>query len=194
MAVPVVIVAVRVALDVDAARHDEIAVLDVDDLDLRPIEARQHRTGHDLVDRADHRRPAAEIEHPIDGVDQRVELVGAEQDRDFEVIANAPGDFDDAPLMRRIERDQRLVEHQQARLADERLAEQHELALAARQFADRAAGEVARADLVERPVDLAPRRLVEPDEAEPAADRRGWRRRPSRSAWNPATAPRLCGM
>jgi hypothetical protein len=34
-----VIVAVRVALDVDSAGHDEIAVLDADHLDVRPIEA-----------------------------------------------------------------------------------------------------------------------------------------------------------
>src|SRR5271167_4031965 len=85
MASPMVIVAVRVALDVDVAGHDEIAVLDVDDLDVRPIEARQHRAGHDLVDGADHRRSAAEIKHPVNGVDQRIEFVGAEQDRDFEV-------------------------------------------------------------------------------------------------------------
>src|SRR5271167_3498370 len=45
VAVPVVIVAVGVAFDVDVAGHDEIAVLDVDHLDLRPIETRQHRAG-----------------------------------------------------------------------------------------------------------------------------------------------------
>src|ERR1700733_130251 len=74
--------------------------------------------------------------------------------------------------MRRVERDQWLVEQQQARPADERLAQQPPLTLAARQFADRAARELARAHFVERPVDLAPRRLVERDEAEAAADRR----------------------
>src|SRR5271170_7004060 len=122
MAVPVVIVAMRVALDVDVAGHDKIAVLDVDDLDVRPIEAREHRSGDDVLDGADHRRTPAEIEHPVDGVDQRIELVGAEQDRDLEVVADASGDFDHALLMRRIERDQRLVEHHEARLADEGLA------------------------------------------------------------------------
>ena len=115
--------------------------------------------------------PAAEIENPVDRVDQRIELVGAEQDRDLEIVADAPRDLDHALLVRRIERDQRLVEQQQARPAEQRLAQQHPLALAARQFADRAPREIARADFVERPVDLAPRRLVEPDEAEAAADR-----------------------
>ena len=166
-----VVVAMRLALDVDVARHDEIAVLDAHDLDLRPVEARQHRPGDDLVDRADHRRAAAEIEHAVDRVDQRIELVGAEHDRDLELVADAPRDLDDALLMRRIERDQRLVEQQQPRPAEQRLAQQHPLALAAREFADRAAGEVARADLIERPVDLASRRLVEPGEAEARAHR-----------------------
>ena len=73
--------------------------------------------------------------------------------------------------MRRIERDQRLVEQQQPRPAEQRLAQQHPLALAAAKFADRAAGEVARAHFVERPVDLASRRLIEPDEAEARAHR-----------------------
>ena len=55
MAVRMVIVAMRVALDVDVARHDEIAIPDAHDLDRRSIEARQHRPGDDVVDRADHR-------------------------------------------------------------------------------------------------------------------------------------------
>src|SRR5271167_646541 len=80
MTVPVIIVTMGVALDVDIAGQDEIAVLDVDDLDVRAIETRQHRAGHDVLDGADHRRSAAEIEHAVDGVDQRIELVGAEKD------------------------------------------------------------------------------------------------------------------
>ncbi len=167
-----VIVAMRVALDVDVAGHHEIAILDAHDLDRRAVETRQHRSGDDVVDRPDHRLAPAEIEHAVDRIDQRIELVGAEQNRNLQIVANAPCGFNDALLMRRVERDQRLVEQQQTRPADERLAQQHPLALAARQFADRAAGELARAHFVERPVDLAPRRLVERDEAEAAADRR----------------------
>ncbi len=143
----------------------------LDDFDLGAIEARQHRPGHNLVDRADHRRACAEIEHAVDRVDERVELVGAEHDRDLEIVADAPRGFDDALLMRRVERDQRLVEQQQARPAEQCLAEQHLLALAARQFADRALGKIARADFVQRPVDLAPDFPVEADEAEAASDR-----------------------
>ena len=136
-----------------------------------PEQAREHRPGHHLVDRADHRRTGAEIEDPLYRIDQRIELVRAEHDRDLEIVADPPRDLDHALLVRGIERDQRLVEQQQARAAQQRLAQEHLLALAARQFADRAPGEVARADLVERPVDLAPGFPVETDEAETAADR-----------------------
>ena len=97
--------------------------------------------------------------------------MGAEHDRDLEVVADAASDLDDALLMRRIERDQRLVEQEQPRPAEQRLAQQHPLALAAGKFADRAAGEVARAHFVERPVDLASRRLIELNEAEARAHR-----------------------
>src|SRR5271166_3060631 len=166
------VMSMRVALDVDIARHHEIAVLGANDLDQRSIEARQHRAGDDLVDRADHRRARPQIKNPVDGVDQRVELVRAEHDRDLEIVANPPRGFDDALLMRGVERDQRLVEQEETWPAEQRLAQQHLLEFAARQFPDRAAGEVARADLVERPVDLAPCRFVEPHEAEAPSDRR----------------------
>src|SRR5271166_3376172 len=149
------VVAMRLTLDVDVARHDEIAVSDMDDFDVRAIQPRQHGPGDDLVDRADHRRAGAEIEHPVDSIDQRIEFVRAENDRDLEVVANAPRDLDHALLMRGIERNQRLVQQQQPRLAEQRLTEEDLLALAARQFADRPAGKIARANLVERPVDLA---------------------------------------
>ena len=46
------------------------------------------------------------------------------------------------------------------------------LAFPAREFADRAAREIAGADLIERPIDLAARSLVEPGKPEPGAHRR----------------------
>ena len=168
----VALVPMRVALDLDVARHDEEAVLDAHHLDLRAVEPRQHRPGDDFVDRADHRRAGAQIEHPVDRVDQRIELVGAEEDRDLQFVAQPPRDVDDALLVGRIERDQGFVEQQQARPAEQRLAQQQALALAARELADRAARQLARVDVIERPVDFAPRRLVEPGEAETRADGR----------------------
>ena len=51
-AVGMMIVTMRVALDLDAVvgRHHEKAVLDANDFDRRPIEARQHRPGDDVID------------------------------------------------------------------------------------------------------------------------------------------------
>src|SRR5271170_8223712 len=166
------LVAMRLALDVDAADHDEEAILDAHDFDLRTVEPREHRAGDDLVDRAEHRRAAAQIQHAIDRIDERVELVSAEDDRDLQLVAQTPRNGDDAGLMRGIERDEGFVEQQQFRAAEQRLAEQQALAFPAREFADRAAREIAGADLIQRPVDLAARRLVEPGKPEPRAHRR----------------------
>src|SRR6202162_3114706 len=120
MAVGMVIVAMRVALDVDVAGHHEIAILDAHHFDRRAIEARQHRPVNDVVDRPDHRLAPAEIEHAVDRVYQRIELVGAEQDRNLQIVADAPCGFNDALLVRRVERDQWLVEPQQTRAAPQR--------------------------------------------------------------------------
>ena len=132
MRMPVIaaLVPVRVALDIDVARHDKEAVLDAHHFDFGAIQARQHRSGDDFVDRANHRRAGAEIEYAVDRVDQRIEFVGAEDDRDSQLVAQAARDVDDALLVGRVERDQRLVEQQQPRPAEQRLAQQQALALA----------------------------------------------------------------
>src|ERR1700727_301234 len=77
MAVGVVIVAMRVALDVDVARHHVKAIPDAHDFDLSAVEARQHRSGDDLVDRPDHGFAPAEIEDAVNRIDERIELMGA---------------------------------------------------------------------------------------------------------------------
>src|SRR6516164_8704781 len=104
-AMGVIFVAMRLTLDFDAfvGRHHEIAVPGANDFDPGAIEARQHRPVDDVVDGADHRCARPQIKNPVDGVDQRVELVRAEHDRDLEVVANALRGFDDALLMRGIE-------------------------------------------------------------------------------------------
>jgi hypothetical protein len=93
-----------------------------------------------------------------------------------------------------IERDQRLVEQQEARAAKQRLAEQHALPFAPRKLADRLAGEVSRADLVERPVDLSRRAALS---SEPKPNRRPNAALATTSqpvSRRPAMAPRFCGM
>jgi hypothetical protein len=92
--------AVRVVLDVDVASHHVIAIPDAHDFDLRAIETRKHRPGDDLVDRPNDGFAAAKIEDAAYRIDERIELMSAEQDRDFEAPANASGDVDHALLMR----------------------------------------------------------------------------------------------
>ena len=58
-------------------------------------------------------------------------------------------------LVMRVEADQRLVQQQQARPAQQGLGQQQALPLAARGFGQRAAGKVGGADPLERPGDLA---------------------------------------
>src|SRR5579863_1378817 len=155
MAVIAFFVAMRVALDVVVARHHEDAAADPHNLDLGPIEARQSRAGDDLVDRAEHGLAGAEIEDAIDRMDQWIKLMGAEEDCDLELVAEALRGLDNAFLMGGIKADQRLIEQEQSRLADQRLRKQEPLALAARNFVERAARDLFRADHIERPVDLA---------------------------------------
>src|SRR5258708_39211584 len=78
-------VAMRLVFDVLVAGHDEDAALEADALDLRSVEARQHRARDHFIDRAQRGLAAPEIEHAIERAEQRVELMSAEQDRDPEL-------------------------------------------------------------------------------------------------------------
>ena len=62
------------------AGHDEDLAAGPHHLDLRAIEARQHGRRDHLVDRAERRLAAAEIEHTVDRAEQLVDLMGAEED------------------------------------------------------------------------------------------------------------------
>jgi hypothetical protein len=75
-------------------------------------------------------------------------------------------------------------------MAEQRLAEQQPLALAAREFADRTARQVARVDVIERPIDFPSRRLVKAGEAEARADRRAG----DDVSRTPGASPRFCGI
>ena len=78
--------------------------IDPHDIDVGAVESGQHRAGDDLVDRADRGLAPPKIEDAVDGVEQRIELMRAEQDRDLELLAEAPRDFDGGLVMRRIRR------------------------------------------------------------------------------------------
>src|ERR1700693_5344946 len=80
-----VAVAMLVALHVLVTRHDEDTALHAHHVDLGSVETRQHRARDHFVDGAERRLAASEIEHAIERAEQRVELMGAEQDRDPEL-------------------------------------------------------------------------------------------------------------
>ncbi len=72
-------VPMRVGLDIVAAGHHENAALDADDIDGRAIELGEDRRRDHLFDRAERRLAIAEIEHLVDGIQQRVQFMRAEQ-------------------------------------------------------------------------------------------------------------------
>ena len=61
-----VIVPMLVSFHVVAARHDEDATPGSHHVDLGAIKARQHGAGDDLIDGAERRLAAPEIEHPVE--------------------------------------------------------------------------------------------------------------------------------
>src|ERR1700690_2536569 len=90
------------------------------DLDAGAVKPGEHGLVDDLVDGAERRLAAAEIEDAVDGAEKLVELVGAEENGDLHLTAEPGGELDDHVLMTRIEADERLVEKQDSRLAEER--------------------------------------------------------------------------
>ncbi len=97
-----------------------------------------------------------QIEHPIDGAEQRVQIMGGKQDGDASALLDLPDQRDDLLLEMRIEADQRLVEQQQLWLSEQGLGEQQPLEFATRKFAQGPVSEVLRGDGFERLVDLPP--------------------------------------
>ncbi len=157
----------RVALNVMAAGHHEDPPLETHHVDLRAIEPRENGPGDHFVDRAERRLAAPEIEHLIDRIEQRVQLMRAEQHGDTEFALERFDEADHLLLMMRIETDQGLVEQKQLRLADQRLGEQKPLPFAARHFAERAAGKLPRSDEIEGAIDIGPLGLARKRQAEP---------------------------
>src|SRR5579872_2467520 len=126
-----VIVSMIEALDIAAAREHEDMPLGMDDLDLRAVETRQNRRRSDLGDGTERGLAVAEIEHAVEFADQLIEFVCAEQNRDAALTREAPYQLDHCLLVAIVEADQRLVEQEQARLAEQRLRQQQPLPLAA---------------------------------------------------------------
>src|SRR5262252_4055956 len=167
------LVLVRVVLEiVPARRHHEDAAVQTDHLDVGSVESAQHRAGDHLVDPAERRMGAAEIEHAVERAQQRIDLVRAEQHRQAQRAADISHHVDHRLLMVRIEADERLVEQEELRLADQRLRNQEPLALAAGELGNGMSGQVLRADQVQRALHVLALRRAAPGQAPamPAGD------------------------
>jgi hypothetical protein len=171
--VPVLVLMV-VPLDLVRTRHDEDAPVQMHHLDLRAVQTRQYRAGDHLVHRPQGGLAAAEIENLVHCTEQRVEFVRAEKDGQPEFLLQTADKFHHSALVVRIEADQRLVEEQETRAAEQGLGEEQPLALAAGQLAERPPGETGRADQAEDPLDIMPPGGVQKRQSPAVAvDRRG---------------------
>ena len=141
--------------DVMAAGHDEDAAMEGNHLDLRTIEAGEHRPGDHLLDPADRGMAIAEIENPVQRAQQRIQLMGAEQHGNLQFLLQAAHQLHHRALVMGIEADQRLVQQQQGRVAQQRLGQQQPLALAPGGLSERPAGEIARAYHLQSPMHVA---------------------------------------
>ncbi|CAM2152069.1 hypothetical protein PT2222_270105 [Paraburkholderia tropica] len=153
----IVLVFVVVFFDFHVAGHHENAALHAHHLDRRAVEAREHGRGDHFVHAAERRHAVAQIQHAVERVEERIEFVRREQYGDAQFALHAPHEFDHAALMVRVEADERLVEQQQFRVAEQTLREQQALALAAREFRKRPVGELRRAHEIEHAGDVGAR-------------------------------------
>src|SRR4029079_12334771 len=80
----IVLVAVGIALDLVVTRKHENSSTQVHDADRRSIKLREHGAGDNLAHGADLGMTISQIQHPVDGAEQRVEFVGVEYDRNFQ--------------------------------------------------------------------------------------------------------------
>ncbi len=109
-------------------------------VDVGAVQLGQPFRGQDLVGRAS--RPAA-VDHeqdPVDEPEDRVDVVGHEQDGAPGPRVPAADELGDLALVAQVEVRERLVAQQQLRVADEGLGDPQALLLAARQAPDRGIG------------------------------------------------------
>ena len=133
------------AVVVGRADHDDPAT-DAQHVDGGVVEPRE-RLGLQHLVRRPHRPPARrQVEHAVGDAQDRVHVVGHEDDRRARVAAAAVEQVDDRPLRRQVEREQRLVGQEQGRVGDERLGDPQALLLAAGEPPHRELGVRGRAD------------------------------------------------
>src|SRR5665213_4171996 len=114
-----ILVHVRVHADRASLRQYEDVTARTDDLYGRAIEPGQDRYGNNLVRSPERRLPVAEVEHTVDRTEQLVQFMRTEQDRHLHLAAQPCRQLDDHMLVPRVEADERLIEQQYARLAEQ---------------------------------------------------------------------------
>ena len=147
-------------LDIHAARKDEDPLTETHDLNRQAVKPRQNRTRDHVIDCAEHRLSLAEIQHAVERPEQRIELMGAEQHGDAELLLHLSHKLHHTLLVPHVEAYQRLIEQEQARLSEQSLCEQEPLALPTRKLAQWPPGQIARTNRNERPINGVPAAAV----------------------------------
>src|ERR1700690_814062 len=117
---------------------DQPAVARPQHLDRGSVQAAQLRARDDVRDRAGQRLAAGEIDHAVEIAEQRVHVVGDEQDGDALHGTHALHEGRDGGLVGEVEAVERFIEDQHRGPAHERLGDEQALLLAAGQLTDRA--------------------------------------------------------
>ena len=142
---------VHQSLPVGSADH-EVTVFDLDHLDVGAVQLRQRLGGHHLLDGADPESAVDQIQHPVHVRQDRVDLVGDDDDRGAGVAAAAVDQLRHQLGVGRVQRQQRFVAQQQHRVAGQRLGDPDPLQLAARHQPDPDVGQLFAVDLLQRPL------------------------------------------
>ena len=116
---------------------DDEAVARAQHEDVRAVEVGEHVGAQHLVGRAQREAAVRDVEDAVDLAEQRVDVVGHEQNRGVRVLAMPVDEPDDRLLVGEVEARERLVAQQQARVVGERLSDAQPLLLATGEQADR---------------------------------------------------------
>lgn len=190
--VVLVVVRVMAVRIVRGADHDDAAA-HAHHVDGRAVERAQHLGVEDLVGRADAEPAAHEVQHPVDHVEHRVDVVGDEHDRRVGLPAVPVDQLADHALVPEVEAEERLVAEEEPRIRRQGLGHAQPLLLPAGESGDRGVGVRGGAHGVEQ--------LVDPGALGPPADRQPQRwpvtPKPTRSRARTGVAAVMsfcCGM
>ena len=98
------------AFDVAPLRHNKNMSVRTDDLNVRPVQPRQHWSGHDFSNGAERCPAPAEVKHAINDAQKLVEFVCAEQNGESSLATKLTDEIDHDFLVPRVQTDQRFVE------------------------------------------------------------------------------------